>query len=239
MGVDFVRAATEAGIGKVVYSGVDHPSLSLPNHAGTRPIEEALCHSELDYTIVQPAMFMQAFDSAYDEALSSGRVTFPWSKESKMTHVDYRDVAEVAAIAFSGDSLSYGTFEPAADGMVTRDELAELIGQVIGGEVEGRRSACGLGQLAGPTGWSGHHVRRLRPAQFPRRQRTGAAQHSGTRATQRHRLPGRVGEPRAGSEQLTRSTGRQPANPGRSQTSPKSTSSVRETSLSAKPPRLR
>ncbi len=38
MGVDFVRAATEAGIGKVVYSGVWHLSLSLPNHAGTRPV---------------------------------------------------------------------------------------------------------------------------------------------------------------------------------------------------------
>ena len=44
-----------------------------------------------------------------------------------MTFVDYRDVAEAAAIAFTTDDLVNGTFELAAGGMVTRSELAALM----------------------------------------------------------------------------------------------------------------
>jgi hypothetical protein len=34
----------------------------------------------------------------------------PWSKHSRMTYADYRDVAEAAALAFTGEELSFGTF---------------------------------------------------------------------------------------------------------------------------------
>ena len=37
-----------------------------------------------------------------------------------MTYVDYRDVAEAAALAFTGEELSFGTFELALRGMFTR-----------------------------------------------------------------------------------------------------------------------
>jgi len=128
LGLTFVEAAIAArDVGKVVYNGVYHPSLALVNHASTRPIEAALYASELDFTVLQPAMYMQGLDSAYEQALSDGTIIFPWSKHSKMTYVDYRDVAEAAAIAFTDPRLSYGTFELAAGGMIDRVELARLI----------------------------------------------------------------------------------------------------------------
>ncbi|MBV8787011.1 MAG: NmrA family NAD(P)-binding protein [Mycobacterium sp.] len=132
MGLNVVNAAADASIGKLVYNGVYHPSLSLPNHAGTRPIEEALYASDLDFTILQPAMYVQALEAAYRDALESGTVTAPWSKHSKMTYVDYRDVAEVAATAFTDPRLSRGTFELAAGGMVDRIEIAEMMSRVAG-----------------------------------------------------------------------------------------------------------
>jgi uncharacterized protein YbjT (DUF2867 family) len=46
--------------------------------------------------------------------------------------VDYRDVAEVAAIAMTGDELSYGTFELSAPGMQDTRQTAELISEVLG-----------------------------------------------------------------------------------------------------------
>ncbi len=52
-----------------------------------------------------------------------------------MTYVDYRDVAEAAALALAGDRLSMGTFELAAPGMVDRAELAELMTAAAGREV--------------------------------------------------------------------------------------------------------
>jgi len=59
----------------------------------------------------------------------------PWSKHSRMTYVDYRDVAEAAALAFTGDRMSFGTFELAAPGMVDRVRLAELMTAAAGREV--------------------------------------------------------------------------------------------------------
>lgn len=132
MALNVVRAASEADIRKIVYNGVYHPSLSLPNHAGTRPIEEALYASDLDFTVLQPAMYVQALDDTYRQALDSGSVVAPWSKHSKMTYVDYRDVAEVAAIAFVDPRLAYGTFELAAGGMVDRLEIAALMSRTAG-----------------------------------------------------------------------------------------------------------
>jgi uncharacterized protein YbjT (DUF2867 family) len=132
MALNVVNAAAAANIGKLVYNGVYHPSLSLPNHAGTRPIEEALYASDLDFTILQPAMYVQALEATYRDALETGTVTAPWSKHSKMTYVDYRDVAEVAALAFTDPRLSRGTFELAAGGMVDRVEIAQMMSRAAG-----------------------------------------------------------------------------------------------------------
>lgn len=60
MGRNVVEACIAASVSKIVYNGVYHPSLSLINHACTRPVEEALYSSELDFTVLQPAMYVQA-----------------------------------------------------------------------------------------------------------------------------------------------------------------------------------
>ncbi|MEO7126596.1 MAG: NmrA family NAD(P)-binding protein [Nakamurella sp.] len=130
-GLDFIAAAERAGVRKLVYSGVYHPSLPLENHAGTRPIEAALYASDLDFTILQPAMFMQGLNGAWRQALRAGTLVMPWSKDSRMSYVDYRDVADVAALAFTDQRLSHGTFELAAE-TIDRVELAALFSRASG-----------------------------------------------------------------------------------------------------------
>ena len=49
-----------------------------------------------------------------------------------MCSVDYRDVAEVAAMAMTGNELSYGTFELCAPGMLDSHETAAVISEVLG-----------------------------------------------------------------------------------------------------------
>jgi uncharacterized protein YbjT (DUF2867 family) len=135
LGVDVVRAAAASGVRRVVFSGVYHPSLSLINHAMMRPIEESLYHADLEFTVLQPAMFMQGLAGGWASAVEQGVFAMPYSKDSAMSFVDYRDVAEVAAIAFAADDLVNGTFELAAGGMLTRSELAVLIGRYAEREV--------------------------------------------------------------------------------------------------------
>ncbi|WP_330276652.1 NmrA family NAD(P)-binding protein [Lentzea sp. NBC_00516] len=135
LGLNVVEAAKRAEVSKIVYNGVYHPSLQLLNHATTRPVEHALYSSNLDFTVLQPAMYVQALAGTYRQALESGEVVLPWSMHSLFAYVDYRDVAQAAAIAFVSDLLSFGTFELAAGGMIDRPEIAQLMTKAAGREL--------------------------------------------------------------------------------------------------------
>jgi uncharacterized protein YbjT (DUF2867 family) len=137
MGVAMVEAAKAAGVRKFVFSGVIHPSISkMTNHAAKLPVEEALYESGMDFTVLQPTMFMQNLDSGWSAVLEHGQISVPYSKLAKMCYVDYRDVAAAAALALTEDKLSYGTFELCAPGMVNGVELAALASEALGRKIE-------------------------------------------------------------------------------------------------------
>ena len=50
--------------------------------------------------------------------------------------MDYRDVAEAAAIALTEDRLLNGTFELCAEGDLDRRGMAALMGEVLGRKIE-------------------------------------------------------------------------------------------------------
>ena len=129
LGVAMVAAAREAGVGRFVFSGVIHPSISaMVNHAAKQPVEEALYTSGMAFTVLQPAMYLQGLDTLWPEVVVHSRLTLPYSVTAKVCWVDYRDVAEVAARALTRDDLAYGTFELSAPGLVDRVEMAAIIG---------------------------------------------------------------------------------------------------------------
>jgi uncharacterized protein YbjT (DUF2867 family) len=134
MGVAMVDAAKATGVRKFVFSGVIHPSISaMTNHAAAKlPVEEALYTSKLDFTVLQPARFMQNFERSWNDIIEHDRLAQPYSLSAKMCSVDYRDVAEVAAMAMTGSELSYGTFELCAPGMQDSHQTAEIISDVLG-----------------------------------------------------------------------------------------------------------
>lgn len=137
MGVAMVDAAKTAGVRRFVFSGVLHPStMSMTNHKAKLPVEDALYHSGMNFTVLQPAMFMQNLRAAWKEIAQTHRFAQPWNTHGKAAYVDYRDVAEAAALAFSTDRLDYGTFELCAPGMLSRAEIAALMSEALGATVE-------------------------------------------------------------------------------------------------------
>ena len=132
MGVAMVDAARAGGVAKFVFSGVVHPSVrALTNHAAKLPVEDALFTSDLDFTVLQPARFLQNFELFWGDVLEHDRLSQPYSLTSKFGWVDYRDVAEVAAIAMTGSELSYGTFELSAPGNLDTYQAAEILSGVL------------------------------------------------------------------------------------------------------------
>lgn len=136
VGKAFVEAAIAAGVRRFVFSSVIHPVLSgLPNHALKAPVEDAVLNSDLEYAFLHPTVLFQNFAGAWGGIVKSGVVAEPWSNDTRFSRVDYRDVAEVAAIALTEDRLLYGTFELCAEGWLNRHEVAALIGDVLGREI--------------------------------------------------------------------------------------------------------
>ena len=133
LGVAMVNASVAAGVKKFTFSGVIHPSISkMRNHSGKRPVEEALFESGLTFTVLQPAMFMQTLADGWKELIERSTFSLPYPNHKRATYVDYRDVAEAAAIALTSDKLDYGTFELCAPGMLDRVELTQIMSEVLG-----------------------------------------------------------------------------------------------------------
>jgi uncharacterized protein YbjT (DUF2867 family) len=140
VGVRVVEAAKKAGVRRFVFSSVIHPVLSaLSNHAHKGPVEEAVLTSGMEYAFLHPTVFFQNFNNSWPRVVQTGIFAEPWSAETRFSRVDYRDVAEAAAIALTEDRLLYGTFEVCAEGWLNRHEIAAMMSQVLGRPIKAER----------------------------------------------------------------------------------------------------
>ena len=136
MGVSLVEAAERSGVTKFVFSSVIQPTnIALENHASKIPVEDALYSSRLVYTVLHPANLMQNIGLAWPAIVRDGRFGEPFPSESRVARVDYRDVAELAAVALTGERLDYATLELAA-GMYSRHDIVAAIADVLGRPIE-------------------------------------------------------------------------------------------------------
>jgi len=135
MGLNMVHAAQRAGVETFVFSSVIHPILDLPNHAAKAPVERALVSSKMKYTILHPTMLFQNYAQSWGKIQEEGILAEPWAPQTRFSRVDYRDVAEVAAIALTEDRLAYGTFELCAPGIQSRFDVAAILSEVLGKDI--------------------------------------------------------------------------------------------------------
>lgn len=140
VGKSVVAAAIDAGVRRFVFSSVIHPVLSgLANHAAKAPVEEAVLDSTLEYSFLHPTLFFQNYAEGWDKVVQTGVLAEPWSNDTRFSRVDYRDVAELAAVALTEERLLYGTFELCAEGALDRWEVAALMADALGRDITASR----------------------------------------------------------------------------------------------------
>ena len=132
LGAGFVETAKREGVRRIVFSTIIHPSLELRNHAAKRPVEDALFRSGLDYVLLRPAVLYQNLAAGWPAVVESGVLAEPFSLAARIARVDYRDVAEVAAIALTENLLLNGSFELSADAGKNREQVAAIASTVSG-----------------------------------------------------------------------------------------------------------
>jgi hypothetical protein len=83
----------------------------------------------MDYTTLQPAMYMQMLAGSWKTAKEQKKIAMPYCTLSKMSSVDYWYVAEAAALAMTGTELSNGAFELCFQVCITALPLAAIMGE--------------------------------------------------------------------------------------------------------------
>lgn len=132
LGLRTVEVAEQAGVRRFAFSSVMHPAAPLTHHAAKLPVETALQGSRLAYTILQPAVFFQNFEPNWPLIIQNACISAPYSRDVTIGLVDYRDVAEVAAIALTDDRLACGSFELCAEQALDRHTIAKIMGEESG-----------------------------------------------------------------------------------------------------------
>jgi hypothetical protein len=115
-----------------VTSTVLHPIITkLLQHERKRDVEERLIESGLNFTILQPADFMQAV--RYRHAFQTGVYKLSWGGDKRQSLVDLEHVTDVAVKVFSETSRHFGaTYELSSPDCLSPKEIALTIQGVMG-----------------------------------------------------------------------------------------------------------
>ncbi|WP_206243821.1 NmrA family NAD(P)-binding protein [Novosphingobium terrae] len=132
LGIAMVDAAVAAGVGHFVFSSVLHAiSTGLFQHQFKRDVEERLVASGLNYTILQPANYMTAFELL--PAFRDGVHKQAWSLDRRMSMVDLDDVTDVSVdVLINGGDHFGATYELCSAGWLTAQDVADAVAKVTG-----------------------------------------------------------------------------------------------------------
>jgi uncharacterized protein YbjT (DUF2867 family) len=149
----WIAAAQANGLRRFVYHSVLFPQIeAMPHHWQKLRAEEALIRSGLDFTILQPASYMQNISGYVNSMREIGEYRVPYSVSTKFTPIDLHDVAVVAAKVLAEAGHSGAIYALAGPDYLSSAEMAAQAGKQLGVKVkavkqsiaEWRASASGM-----------------------------------------------------------------------------------------------
>jgi uncharacterized protein YbjT (DUF2867 family) len=138
IGIIVIKAAEKAGVQYFIFSSVLHPIRSkLLNHDVKRQVEEYLIESSLNWTILQPAHFMQNTNPA--EASRKGALLVAYNPDNEMGFIDLRDIAQVTKNILENPEKHYrARYELCGENM-SYTAYAQLISKLSGKPVKANK----------------------------------------------------------------------------------------------------
>jgi uncharacterized protein YbjT (DUF2867 family) len=129
IGQNVIQSARRNNISRFVYHSVFHPHVqSMPHHWLKMRVEEEIFQSRLNYTIVQPAPYMQNILANWPEIVEQDTYTIPYSADTRISLVDLDDVAQAAAIILTTDGHEGATYELCGPRAISQREIVQVIG---------------------------------------------------------------------------------------------------------------
>lgn len=128
-----IQAAQANGVSRLVYHSVLHPQTeAMPHHWRKLRVEELLFKAKLDFTILQPAAYMQNVLANWPAITEQGIYRVPYAVTTRLGMVDLADVAEAAAQVLTEPGHSGAIYELAGSEVVSQTEIAAILAQVLG-----------------------------------------------------------------------------------------------------------
>ena len=127
-----VEAAKAVGVRHIVKQsvlGADEEAFSLA--LVHRPVEKAIESSGMAWTFLRPNSFMQNVVTYMGETIKAEGAFFSASGEAKISHVDVRDIAAVAAKALTEPNNEGKAYTLTGPEALTYDELANELSKVL------------------------------------------------------------------------------------------------------------
>lgn len=131
-----MQAARQHNVSRFVYHSVLHPQIeAMPHHWHKMRVEELLFASGLDFTILQPAAYMQNILANWQAIVDEGVYRVPYAAAAKMSLVDLADVAEAAAIVLTESGHAGAVYELVGSEILDQRQIAAVLSEVVGKEV--------------------------------------------------------------------------------------------------------
>lgn len=130
---EWLSAAKTAGVGRFIYHSVLFPQIeAMPHHWQKLRIEEALIRSGLDFTILQPASYMQNILPYLDGMRQHGEYHVPYSVSAPFSPVDLEDIAAAAAKVLLEAGHQGASYQLAGPETLSSAEMAAQVAAYIG-----------------------------------------------------------------------------------------------------------
>jgi uncharacterized protein YbjT (DUF2867 family) len=135
-----VGEAKRAGVEHFVYHSVLHPQTEKMNHHWQKMrVEELIFESELPFTILQPAPYMQNLLASWISIIEDGVLHVPYSVNSKFSFVDLEDIAEAAKNVMAESNHTNAIYELAGTLPLSYVEAAEMFSVILNRAVQAER----------------------------------------------------------------------------------------------------
>ena len=124
-----LAAMAEAGVRRIVYHSVLHPQVeAMPHHWRKMRVEELLFTRPVEWTILQPAAYMQNVFAYWPQIVEEGVYRVPYAVTARLGMVDLEDVADAAATVLTGSGHDYAVYELAGPEILDQTQVAAVLG---------------------------------------------------------------------------------------------------------------
>jgi uncharacterized protein YbjT (DUF2867 family) len=136
IGKNAVVSALKMGVRRFVYHSVLFPQIErMPHHWRKLRVEEILIESGLDFSILQPANYMQNV-LAFRSSIEKDHIWhLPYAPEARSTPVDLLDVATVAAKVLNEEKHSRATYALGGPEILSSIDIAKLLSSYLGMQI--------------------------------------------------------------------------------------------------------